>query len=104
MVVTGDTEEELSEAALAVRSQIAFYGSTPAYRGVLELHGWGDLQTELNTLSKRGEWVQMAGLIDDDVLNTFAVWHHLKRCPRSSAPIRRHRQPDHFLRPLSHGA
>jgi probable F420-dependent oxidoreductase len=73
MVVTGDTEEELREAALAVRSQIAFYGSTPAYRGVLELHGWGDLQTELNTLSKKGEWVQMAGLIDDEVLNTFAV-------------------------------
>jgi len=40
---------------------------------VLELHGWGDLQTELNTLSKQGEWVQMAALIDDDMLKTFAV-------------------------------
>src|SRR6185437_12287516 len=38
-----------------------------------ELHGWGDLQTELNTLSKRGEWVTMGELIDDEVLEAFAV-------------------------------
>jgi hypothetical protein len=63
----------VAAAAKAVRQQIAFYGSTPAYRPVLELHGWGDLQTELNTLSKRGEWVKMGELIDDDVLDAFAV-------------------------------
>ena len=57
-VVTGATEADMAAATKAVREQIAFYGSTPAYRPVLELHGWGDLQTELNTLSKRGEWVQ----------------------------------------------
>jgi hypothetical protein len=56
-----------------VKAQIAFYGSTPAYRPVLELHGWGDLQTVLNNLSKRGEWAEMATLIDDDVLDAFAV-------------------------------
>ncbi len=56
-----------------MRQQIAFYGSTPAYRGVLELHGWGDLQTELNALSKKGGWVEMGELIDDEILNTFAV-------------------------------
>jgi probable F420-dependent oxidoreductase len=72
-VVTGATDADVAAAASAVRQQIAFYGSTPAYRPVLELHGWGDLQSELNTLSKRGEWVQMGELIDDDVLNTFAV-------------------------------
>ncbi|MYB03171.1 MAG: LLM class flavin-dependent oxidoreductase, partial [Acidimicrobiaceae bacterium] len=55
------------------RQQIAFYGSTPAYRPVLEVHGWGDLQNDLNTLSKRGQWVEMGNLIDDEVLNTFAV-------------------------------
>src|SRR5262245_20419839 len=47
-VVTGTTEEEMAASAQGVRQQIAFYGSTPAYRGVLDLHGWGDLQTELN--------------------------------------------------------
>jgi probable F420-dependent oxidoreductase len=72
-VVTGADEAGVEAAAAAVKSQLAFYGSTPAYRPVLELHGWGDLQTELNTLSKRGAWTEMAGLIDDEVLNTFAV-------------------------------
>ncbi|MGA2036683.1 MAG: LLM class F420-dependent oxidoreductase [Acidimicrobiales bacterium] len=73
MVVTGNTEEELEAAKLAVKNQIAFYGSTPSYRPVLELHGWGDLQAELNILSKKGEWEQMAGLIDDEIMGTFAV-------------------------------
>jgi probable F420-dependent oxidoreductase len=72
-VVTGTTEEETAAAAAGVRQQIAFYGSTPAYRGVLEHHGWGDLQTELNALSKQGGWVQMGELIDDEILATFAV-------------------------------
>ena len=72
-IVTGPDEESMAVAAQAVREQIAFYASTPAYRPVLELHGWGDLQPELNTLSKRGEWVKMGELIDDDILNAFAV-------------------------------
>jgi probable F420-dependent oxidoreductase len=73
LVVTGADEAGFVAAAKAVKSQLAFYGSTPAYRPVLELHGWGDLQPELNTLSKRGAWDEMAELIDDDMLNTFAV-------------------------------
>jgi probable F420-dependent oxidoreductase len=72
-VVTGANEEEMDKAAAGVRQQIAFYGSTPAYRGVLEMHGWGDLQDELNRLSKQGEWVKMGELIDDEILHTFAV-------------------------------
>ena len=63
----------MATAKQGVQQQIAFYGSTPAYRPVLELHGWGDLQPELNNLSKQGEWVKMGDLIDDDVLNAFAV-------------------------------
>jgi probable F420-dependent oxidoreductase len=81
MVVTGTSEESFATAAAAVKKQLAFYGSTPAYRPVLELHGWGDLQPELNTLSKRGEWVKMADLIDDDILNTFAVVGELDELP-----------------------
>jgi probable F420-dependent oxidoreductase len=72
-VVTGTNEEEYEAARRGTKQQIAFYGSTPAYRGVLELHGWGDLQTELNRLSKQGDWVQMGDLIDDEMLGTFAV-------------------------------
>ena len=73
MVVTGENDQQVAAAAQAVKAQLAFYGSTPAYRPVLAHHGWGDLQSELNTLSKRGEWETMAGLIDDDIVATFAV-------------------------------
>ncbi len=72
-VVTGATDHELEAARTGTKQQIAFYGSTPAYRGVLELHGWGDLQAELNTRSKRGEWTEMGDLITDEILETFAV-------------------------------
>lgn len=72
-VVTGWTEEAMAEAAAAVRAQIAFYGSTPAYAAVLEQHGWGALHTELNLLSKRGGWTQMGQLIDEEMLAAFAV-------------------------------
>ena len=72
-VVTGTNESELAAASAGTRQQIAFYGSTPAYRGVLEIHGWGALQDELNALSKQGKWVEMGTLIDDEILQTFAV-------------------------------
>lgn len=72
-VVTGSNEAELAAASAGTRQQIAFYGSTPAYRPVLDLHGWGGLQDELNSLSKQGKWVEMGNLVDDEILNTFAV-------------------------------
>ncbi|HEV2240565.1 MAG TPA: TIGR03617 family F420-dependent LLM class oxidoreductase [Streptosporangiaceae bacterium] len=72
-VATGRTEEELAQACRGVRGQIAFYGSTPAYRPVLELHGWGELAEELHRLSLQGQWKQMGEAIDETVLNTFAV-------------------------------
>jgi probable F420-dependent oxidoreductase len=73
MVVTGPDERSFEEAKTAVKKQLAFYGSTPAYRPVLELHGWSELQTELNTLSKQGKWDEMTDLIDDEVVEAFAV-------------------------------
>ena len=57
----------------ATRKLLAFYGSTPAYKPVLDIHGWGDLQPELNALSKQGRWAEMGALIDDDVLHTIAA-------------------------------
>ncbi len=72
-VVTGSTEEEMAASAKAAKAQLAFYGSTPAYRPVLELHGWGELQSELHARSRRGEWEAMGSLVDDEVLETFAV-------------------------------
>ena len=73
ILVTGRDEEQIVAARNGARAQISFYGSTPAYRPVLECHGVGDLQDELNRLSKRGKWLEMAGLIDDDLLEKIAL-------------------------------
>jgi probable F420-dependent oxidoreductase len=72
-VVTGNDEQERARLDQLTRSQVAFYGSTPAYRGVLDVHGWGDLQDELNRLTKQGRWDDMAGLVDDEMVEAFAV-------------------------------
>lgn len=72
-VVTGKNEEDLARARTATRQQIAFYGSTPAYRPVLESIGAGELQGELNAMSKQGRWQEMGQLIDDGLLASFAV-------------------------------
>jgi probable F420-dependent oxidoreductase len=73
IVATGRTEEEQHAAVDGVRWLLAFYASTPAYRSVLEVEGWAELQPELNAMSKRGEWTAMAGRIDDDLVGTIAV-------------------------------
>lgn len=72
-VVLGNDERARAEAESGVRAQIAFYGSTPAYRPVLDLHGWGDLHERLNELSRQHAWAEMGALITDDVLDAFAV-------------------------------
>ncbi|HCO60745.1 MAG TPA: LLM class F420-dependent oxidoreductase [Porticoccaceae bacterium] len=72
-VVSGQTEEEFMASDKAVRERIAFYSSTPAYKRVLEAHGWENLQPELNQMSKQGLWAEMGMLISDEILNTFAV-------------------------------
>lgn len=72
-VVTGRDEEEFAASKLAAQQRIAFYGSTPAYKGVLESIGCGDLQGDLNAMSKQGRWQEMGTLITDDMLNEFGV-------------------------------
>jgi probable F420-dependent oxidoreductase len=73
MVVSGETEQTFVTSREIIRKQLAFYGSTPAYRAVLDFHGWGDLQNELNALSKQGLWDEMTKHITDDMLQTLAV-------------------------------
>lgn len=72
-VVTGDDDAHMSRSASAIKQQIGFYGSTPAYRGVLDFHGWGDAHSELNTLTKSNRWAELGDVIDDEMLSTFAV-------------------------------
>ncbi|MGF7122408.1 TIGR03617 family F420-dependent LLM class oxidoreductase [Rhodococcus sp. TAF43] len=80
IVGVGRTPDELAAASLGVRGLLAFYGSTPAYRPVLEVEGWADLQPELNVLSKRGEFAAMRDLIDDKMLATLAVHGTPEEC------------------------
>jgi probable F420-dependent oxidoreductase len=72
-VVTGKTEEEMAQANVAAAKQVAFYGSTPAYKPVLDSINAGELQGELNKMSKQGRWDEMGTLITPDILKEFAV-------------------------------
>ena len=72
-VVTATDDERWDAARTGTKRQIAFYGSTPGYHGVLRLHGWEEVGLELNRLSRQGEWVAMGELITDEMLDTFAV-------------------------------
>jgi probable F420-dependent oxidoreductase len=73
IAMIGSTDAEVAAARTKAKAQIAFYGSTPAYRVVLEHHGWGHLQPELNRLSKQGGWAEMIGLVSDEMLDTIGV-------------------------------
>lgn len=73
MVVSGIDETAFNNSKEAVRSQIGFYASTPAYRPVLDLHGWGEIQTQAQQFTREGKWDALSGLISDDILNTFAI-------------------------------
>ncbi len=73
IVVTGRDEEEMRRSHEAVRQQLAFYGTTPAYRPVFDLHGYGDLHPELQALAREGRWEDMSGLVDDELIATIAV-------------------------------
>ncbi len=87
IVVTGRTEEQLDWSREATRKQLAFYGSTPAYAPVLELHGYGDLHTELKRQAREGKWDDMAALVDDEFLAQVAVIGE----PAQIAPLVRQR-------------
>lgn len=73
MVATGRTEEDLALAIAGTKRQIGFYASTPAYKPVLDHHGWGDLHAEAHALTKSNRWAELGDLVDDEVLNMFAV-------------------------------
>lgn len=72
-VVTGRDRDALERAKAPVRQQIAFYASTPAYAPVLEAHGWGDLQAQLNEKARQGDWMGMGSLVSDEMLAVYAV-------------------------------
>jgi probable F420-dependent oxidoreductase len=74
LIATGENDEELEASLAKLRRHLSFYASTPAYRAVLELHGWGDLQRDLHALTVQDRWEEMGRLITDDVLDVFGVF------------------------------
>ncbi len=80
-IATGPDAAAVARAAEEIRYRVAFYGSTPQYRGVWELHGVGELGDKLNAMSRKGEWADMAKQIDDDVLDLFVARATYDRLP-----------------------
>ena len=73
ITMIGSNDEEIERARHLARAQIAFYGSTPAYKVMLDHHGWGDLQPVLHRMTKEGRWGEMTELITDDMLDVIGV-------------------------------
>jgi alkanesulfonate monooxygenase SsuD/methylene tetrahydromethanopterin reductase-like flavin-dependent oxidoreductase (luciferase family) len=63
------TPEEMNFA----RAQVAFYASTPSYRAVMDLHGWGGVAETLSAHAAKGEWAEMPMLITDEMLGEFCL-------------------------------
>ena len=81
-VITGEDEEAIREQREKMRAQAAFYASTPTYRTVLDVHGWGEIGERLGGLAREGKWHEMPKLITDVMLNTFAIESALDEvCP-----------------------
>ncbi|MBL8673423.1 MAG: LLM class flavin-dependent oxidoreductase, partial [Rhodospirillales bacterium] len=72
-IATGADEKAVAEKVEWVRMRVAFYGSTPAYWPVFDVHGLGDLGRKLNAMSKKGEWDAMTREVSDDVVRLFAA-------------------------------
>jgi probable F420-dependent oxidoreductase len=72
-LAVGETDDELRRRRDAIRRQIGFYGSTPSYRPVFELHGWGDVADELNRVQRRRDESAMLHAVTDEIVDAFSV-------------------------------
>jgi len=73
MVAIGDDEDQVAQARGAAKGQLGFYGSTPAYRGMLDHHGFGDVQPLLRDLTREGRWADMGSHVPDELVDLVCV-------------------------------
>lgn len=73
ITMVGGNDEEIARARQKAKAQIAFYSSTPAYKGMLDLHGWGDLQPQLQQMTREGRWAEMMGMISEEMVDAVGV-------------------------------
>jgi probable F420-dependent oxidoreductase len=71
MAAVGRDDAEREASLARARAQVAFYGSTPAYRVMLDVHGWGDLQPELQRLVREQRWADLPSAVPDEVVAAF---------------------------------
>jgi len=72
-VATGKNKEEIDKSKELVKDTIAFYGSTPTYRAIFELHGLADVAKKLSEYARNAKWKEMRYLISDEILENFAI-------------------------------
>jgi probable F420-dependent oxidoreductase len=73
LVATAPDSATLVKVADTVRARVAFYLSTPSYRGAFEIHGWGDVARQASELSRAQRWDELPGLVDDEMFHTVAT-------------------------------
>ena len=73
LVATAPDAAALVKVADTVRARVAFYLSTPSYRGAFEIHGWGDIARQASELSRANRWDDLPGLVDDEMFHTVAT-------------------------------
>ncbi len=73
LVASARSEDELIAKVRDARARIAFYASTPGYAAAFEHLGLAELAAEAKLLSRAQRWEELPALIDDGVLNQFAV-------------------------------
>jgi probable F420-dependent oxidoreductase len=83
--IVGDSDAERETWRERARMQIAFYGSTPAYAGVFELHGWNGVSERLHQLQREGNMSAMAATITDEMLDAYAVTSTWEDLPETLA-------------------
>jgi probable F420-dependent oxidoreductase len=79
-VIPTDDVQRAKQREEEIRREIAFYASTPQYRPVFALHGWGEVADQLRSLAAQGKWNEMPMLITEEMLETFATrgsWEEL---------------------------
>ena len=72
LTITGPDAATLEQCREQTRQTLTFLYSTPSYWPSLELFGWQDRGKKLHQLTREGRWGDMGGVIDDEMLSTFA--------------------------------
>lgn len=72
-MITGKDPAAILAQREAVRSELAFLYSTPAYRVALEVLGLSEVGEELTVMARAGDWARLPAVLTDDVLDRLVT-------------------------------